>query len=141
MNTLGQVTKSSTKKVNPHTIGESFVAAAALPENAIVKLNTSTGKVEAIAASTDVPLGVTVMAAKEADSMVTVDTPYSRIVRAKATNATIALGAEISASSVSSEFTLVKAAAADDFVVGVALEGADANAEIWVGILYSPYKK
>jgi hypothetical protein len=123
-------------------INLTLVGAAALPKGAIVKLGTN-GKVSAVAAATDQPLGMVTTGSKAADEDVTVLTPFIAVVKGKASGAGCDAGVEVAAEALDGTDDLMDyaVAAATNRVVGVVIEGGADGEEIWVGLYGHNYIK
>lgn len=138
MNTISTVKQRKFKKNLINDLREGFLAGtASMPTGTIVKLNTGNGKLEAVAAATDVPFGVLEVGSSAVDDHVTVKTQFSAIARAKAGGSALTKGDRLAAQSLdgTSGLMVYAAAAATHYTVAVALEDASANAELYVGIL------
>lgn len=109
-------------------------------KNTPVKVSAG-GGVEPVTAATDIVIGYayTDILAGKVGTIVTV---FKSIVRAQSTSSVTA-GVEISNTGFNStdKFFISVASTTGDFVSGVALNNANANAPFALGILVSPYKK
>lgn len=124
-------------------ITDSRYCAAALEKGETVKLN-SDGTISAVAAVTDTPHGTVKVGNKgDADKLVTVQTPFRAIVRGQA-NGAVTCGEKVSAAgtvtnAAGEKVTDYKTSVATNMVIGQALTTAADNAEVMVGLYFSPY--
>lgn len=137
MDTLGTTTPKVIRKEESWSINDSYPAGAAMPKGTIVKLNTTNGKVEPIAAVADLPFGIVSSGAKKVDDLVTVQTQFNAIVRAKAGAADLTTGDYLSAKALDSTEGVMEyeASTAGQVSAAIALEDAVAGETVWVGVL------
>lgn len=117
-------------------------ASTTLKKGQSVKLGTD-GQVSAVAASTDLPLGIVSSAYQGNDKgNVRVYTPFVALLTNAISDGVTATGAELAATGVDANgLPKYKAAAAGDWVSGLAVKGGSVDASISVGVLRVPYKK
>ncbi len=131
-------------KKNDFLVNESFICTAVVVPGETVKLN-SNGTVSPVTAVTDIPLGTVMVGQRHGDvaNLITVQTPFRAIVRGQA-NAAITCGQRVAAlatvtSAGGEKLTDYKTAVATNYVVGQALSSAVDDAEVKVGLYYTPY--
>lgn len=140
--TIGNSSKTVVFFEDSKGIGYTFPAAAALPKGVPVKLGTD-GRVSAVAAATDIPIGMISTGSKDADETVTVLTAFVAVVKGKASGAGVDAGVEVAATALDAADDLVDyaVAAATHRVSGVVLEGGADGEEILVGLFGQAYVK
>ena len=134
MNTLGGQTRpNNLPKEESYSINHKATAGTDLKRGVIVKFNA--GKVEAVAASTDVAYGIVIVGGK-ANELVTVQTQFNAIQNALSDGALTA-GDKVAATGwdATAETMKYKKAAAGDTVVGVALATVATATAVQVGVL------
>jgi hypothetical protein len=140
MHTLGFGADNTFAMKDNSNLAIGFLANEELKEGTVVKL-VAEDSVEAVAAATDVPLGIVISSQLKADGTTwrcVIQTPFQAIVRGKASGAVTA-GDNISAVSFDAvdELQLYKAAGAGEVAIGRAFYDAADTDQVFVGIFRS----
>lgn len=125
--------------VESYSLNQGFVCDTVVNISCVVKL-LANGKVTPVTAVTDVPFGVVVAANKVVDGKVTIQTFFSAVVTGEAF-ANTTTGNRLAAKSwdATDLVTVYNVAVTTNYVVGIALSDALANAPVKVGVLRTPF--